>query len=173
MALEQIAIALSGAIGVWLTQDTRESWRRWACIFGMVGQPFWFYATWKAEQWGIFALCTLYTYGWARGVWTHWLSRYFQPARCEIDPSRIGDWLKRKRGRTRLGHCTSRPSCWQTNHAVAHGPHRLSQTRGFRRRPDIALVAGPAPSAAHAVDVSRPLAPGDQARFDWHTTSRS
>jgi hypothetical protein len=78
MGLDQIGIALSGVIAVWLTQDKRESWRRWACIFGMLGQPFWFYATWKAEQWGIFALCTLYTYAWARGVWTHWLSPYFQ-----------------------------------------------------------------------------------------------
>ena len=78
MGLDQIGIALSGVIAVWLTQDKRESWRRWACIFGMLGQPFWFYATWKAEQWGIFALCTLYTYAWARGVWTHWLSPYVQ-----------------------------------------------------------------------------------------------
>ena len=81
MGLDQIGIALSGVIAVWLSQDQRESWRRWACIFGMLGQPFWFYATWKAGQWGIFALCTLYTYAWARGVWTHWLSPYFQARR--------------------------------------------------------------------------------------------
>ena len=87
MGLDQIGIALGGAIAVWLTQDKRESWRRWASIFGMLGQPFWFYATWKAEQWGILALCTLYAYAWARGVWTHWLGSYFQakrqPARAE------------------------------------------------------------------------------------------
>jgi hypothetical protein len=81
MGLDQIGIALSGVIAVWLSQDKRESWRRWACIFGMLGQPFWFYATWKAGQWGIFALCTLYTYAWARGVWTHWLDPYFQARR--------------------------------------------------------------------------------------------
>ena len=78
MALEQIGITLSGVIAIWLSQDERAAWRRWACIFGMLGQPFWFYAAWKAEQWGIFALCTLYTYAWARGVWTHWLSPYVQ-----------------------------------------------------------------------------------------------
>ena len=81
MGLDQIGIALSGVIAVWLSQDKRESWRRWACIFGMLGQPFWFYATWKAGQWGIFALCTLYTYAWARGVWAHWLSPYVQARR--------------------------------------------------------------------------------------------
>ena len=42
-------------------------------VFQIFGKPFWFYAAWSAEQWGIFALCVLYTYAWARGVWTHWL----------------------------------------------------------------------------------------------------
>ena len=32
----------------------------------------WFYAAWRAEQWGILALCMLYTYAWARGLWIHW-----------------------------------------------------------------------------------------------------
>ena len=75
--MDQIGIILSGVIAVWLTQDKRTSWRRWACIFGVLAQPFWFYAAWKAEQWGIFAMCTLYSYAWVRGLWTHWLSRHF------------------------------------------------------------------------------------------------
>jgi hypothetical protein len=74
IVLDQIAILLTGVIAVWLTQDKRESWRRWAPIFGLLAQPFWFYAAWKAEQWGIFAIAMLYTYAWARGVWTHWLT---------------------------------------------------------------------------------------------------
>lgn len=73
IAPEQIAIAMTGVTAVWLSQDTRESWRRYACLFGMAGQPFWFYATYKAGQWGIFALCLLYTYSWGRGVWNNWL----------------------------------------------------------------------------------------------------
>ena len=72
MGLDQIGIALCGVVAVWLTQDQRERWRRWACIFGILGQPFWFYAAWRAEQWGILALCMLYTYAWARGLWIHW-----------------------------------------------------------------------------------------------------
>ena len=42
MGLDQIGIAFSGVLAVWLTQDKRERWRRWACIFGLLGQPFWF-----------------------------------------------------------------------------------------------------------------------------------
>ena len=73
MVLDQLGILLTGVIAVWLTQHKRESLRRWACIFGLLGQPFWFYAAWKAEQWGIVAISTLYSYAWARGIWTYWL----------------------------------------------------------------------------------------------------
>ena len=70
---EQIAIALLGVTAVWLSQDGRLNWRRWACVFGLCAQPFWFYTTAKAGQWGIFGLCFLYTWSWLRGVRTHWM----------------------------------------------------------------------------------------------------
>ena len=71
--IEQIGIAIFGVAAVFLSQDARESWRKWACVFGLAGQPFWFMATFKAEQWGIFALCFLYAYSWARGIKTFWM----------------------------------------------------------------------------------------------------
>ncbi len=77
MALEQVAIAVTGVTAVWLSQDKRDAWRRYACLFGMAGQPFWFVATWKAGQWGIFALCMLYTLSWGRGVWNNWIKPRF------------------------------------------------------------------------------------------------
>lgn len=67
MSFDQIAIPILGALAAWCSQERRESWRRWACIFGIVGQPFWFYASWKAEQWGIFAGSVLYGAAWLRG----------------------------------------------------------------------------------------------------------
>lgn len=73
--MEQIAIALTGVVAIWLTQDKREEWRRYACVFGMVGQPFWFYAAYTAEQWGIFILCIFYTWAWFKGVRLHWIER--------------------------------------------------------------------------------------------------
>jgi len=70
--IEQIGIAACGVTAVFCSQDSRESVRRWACVFGLAGQPFWFYATFVAEQWGIFALSFLYAYSWLRGVRTYW-----------------------------------------------------------------------------------------------------
>lgn len=72
--MDQIGIALTGVTAVFLSQDRRLSWRRWAGIIGCIGQPFWFYAAWKAEQWGIFGLCFLYTASWMRGVYNHWIA---------------------------------------------------------------------------------------------------
>jgi len=73
--IEQAGIAVFGVAAVFLSQDERAHWRRWACIAGLAGQPFWFYATWKAGQWGMFALCFLYALSWARGVRTYWWKR--------------------------------------------------------------------------------------------------
>ena len=64
---------LCGVSAVFLSQDHRQDWRKWACICGLLGQPFWFYATWKAGQYGIFAISFLYTYSWARGFHNQWL----------------------------------------------------------------------------------------------------
>lgn len=71
--MEQIAIAFTGVTAIWLSQSKEENWRRFACLFGLAGQPFWFWAAISAEQWGIFVLCCLYTISWARGVLNNWV----------------------------------------------------------------------------------------------------
>jgi len=71
--ISQLALGILGVIAIYLTQDSRASVRRFACLFGLASQPFWFYTTWQAEQWGIFALSILYTLSWLKGVWTNWV----------------------------------------------------------------------------------------------------
>ncbi len=71
--LEQIVIALTGITAIWLTQQRHEPWKKYACIFGLVGQPFWLYATYTTEQWGIFILAVFYTYAWFLGLKNNWL----------------------------------------------------------------------------------------------------
>lgn len=76
--LEQIAIAFTGTVAIFLTQAKSESLRRYACLVGFAGQPFWMYATLSTEQWGMFSLTVLYTIAWAKGIYIHWLSEYFK-----------------------------------------------------------------------------------------------
>lgn len=73
MSIDQIFIALFGVTAVFLSQSATESQRRWASVLGLLGQPFWFYATYAAEQWGIFCLAFLYTYSWGRGFYNNWI----------------------------------------------------------------------------------------------------
>ena len=72
--IEQLVIAVFGVTAVFLSQDGRASRRLWAPVFGLLSQPFWFYATWRAEQWGVFVLSLLYAAAWARGFWIQWIS---------------------------------------------------------------------------------------------------
>lgn len=69
----QTVIFITGFFAIWLSQDERSHFRKYACIFGLVGQPFWFYTSFMMEQWGIMALTFIYTIAWARGVFVHWL----------------------------------------------------------------------------------------------------
>ena len=71
--MEQIFIAFTGVTAVWLTQQKKQAIKKYACLLGLAGQPFWFYATYTAEQWGIFTLCIFYTYAWFQGVKSNWL----------------------------------------------------------------------------------------------------
>lgn len=72
--ISQVGIAVFGVLAVWLSQDKRIDRRRWAPVLGLLGQPFWFYAAWTAQQWGVFAMCFLYTASWARGFVNHWIN---------------------------------------------------------------------------------------------------
>ena len=47
--MDQIAIVLTGTTAIWLSQDERAAWRKWACIIGLCGQPFWFYSISKSN----------------------------------------------------------------------------------------------------------------------------
>lgn len=73
--IDQIVIGVFGTGAAYLSQDEHANRRRFACLCGLAAQPFWFYASWNAGQWGVFALSIIYTLAWARGIKTHWLGK--------------------------------------------------------------------------------------------------
>ena len=75
MGIDQIVIALTGVLAAWINQDRRHKVRRWAGVLGLVGQPFWLYASGSAAQWGMFACSLGYTVAFVRGVYIGWLAR--------------------------------------------------------------------------------------------------
>lgn len=71
--IDQIGIMVLGVTAVWLSQATEWKVQRWACLFGMCSQPFWIYAAFTANQWGILFCSALYTVSWGRGIYNNWL----------------------------------------------------------------------------------------------------
>jgi nicotinamide riboside transporter PnuC len=74
MTLDQIAIALCGAVAVWLSQSSHEPARRCACLAGLMAQPLAFYTAWQLQHAGVLALALVFTLAWVRGLWVHWLA---------------------------------------------------------------------------------------------------
>lgn len=71
---DQVLILFTGALAIILSQMKSFTFRKWGAIVGMLGQPFWFIAAWKAKQLGILIVCVVYTFGWALGVWNYWIA---------------------------------------------------------------------------------------------------
>lgn len=70
--IAQVGIAICGVSAIWLVNAREPRWARWGPVMGLLGQPFWFITTVMNGQWGIVALCFLYTWAWWRGFIKHW-----------------------------------------------------------------------------------------------------
>lgn len=73
--IDQLIIAATSVPATFLSQSKSPNLRRYACLFGAVGQPFWFYTTWTHQQWAMFALCFFYTYAWGLGIYNNWVRK--------------------------------------------------------------------------------------------------
>lgn len=73
--MEQAIIAVSGVVAIFLTQSRNADLHKYACLVGIIGQPFWMLATYKSEQWGMFVLTICYTIAWIVGIINYWFKR--------------------------------------------------------------------------------------------------
>jgi hypothetical protein len=71
--IAQIGIVFFGVMAAWLTQQRNEQLKKYACIFGLISQPFWFYSAIETNQWGIFLLSIIYTAVWLVGFKNYWV----------------------------------------------------------------------------------------------------
>ncbi len=73
MQISEIGIVTFGALAIYLVGLKPDNpWQRWGYICGLCSQPFWFYTTYHAEQWGIFGISVWYLYSWANGLRNNW-----------------------------------------------------------------------------------------------------
>ena len=72
--IEQVVIACTELTAMWLLQSKSVPKRKYSPIFGLLGQPFWFYSSYISNQWGTFLLCFLFTSIWFRIFYDYWLT---------------------------------------------------------------------------------------------------
>jgi hypothetical protein len=77
--ISQTLIGVTGVLAAWVNQDPNARLRRWASIIGLFGQPFWFYSTFTASQWGMFAVTCGFTISYGRGFYLGWLKPADRP----------------------------------------------------------------------------------------------
>ena len=73
MSIDQFMIMLTGVTAAWMLNGPETPARRWACLVGLVGQPFWFWSTWTHGQWGMLIVTAGFTLAYLRGAWLTWL----------------------------------------------------------------------------------------------------
>lgn len=77
--IEQWAIGILGTLAIYFSQQRNDNFKRYACLFGLAAQPFWYYTSYNAQQWGILTVSILYTLGWLIGLKNYWLSKIPSP----------------------------------------------------------------------------------------------
>jgi hypothetical protein len=71
--IEQAFIAITELIAVGLLQAKTRQYKKWASIFGLLGQPFWFYTSYQQEQWGVFLVCFCFLALWIKSFANNWI----------------------------------------------------------------------------------------------------
>lgn len=71
MSIDQIGIAVFGSIAILFTQ--MKGWERYACIIGLLSQPFYIFSFLAASQPGALFVSLLCTLFWLTGFWRFWI----------------------------------------------------------------------------------------------------
>lgn len=69
----QLVIAALTIPALFLVGLRHSHLRRWGFIIGFSSQPFWLYATFSPDTFGMFLVSVFTTATWFFGIWTHWI----------------------------------------------------------------------------------------------------
>jgi hypothetical protein len=69
----QVAIMFFSCLSISFFSSKRHG--KWGFVSGIIGQPFWFYATWTGEQWGMFVVSLYFMAMHLKGFYYHFWKR--------------------------------------------------------------------------------------------------
>lgn len=67
--LTQLVIAGTSIPAIWLVNQHSPDLRALAAVFGLLGQPFWFWTSFQNKQWGVFVSCFFFAGAWIYGLY--------------------------------------------------------------------------------------------------------
>lgn len=76
-AVSQYCVCALGLVTIWFVSEKSK----WACVVGLINQPFWFLTTIINQQWPLVAITTAYTLLWAKGL-SKWFREEKKERRC-------------------------------------------------------------------------------------------
>lgn len=71
MSIQAAILLFTGTALLLIALPESIRWRRWGYLIGLLAQPFWYCATYRHEQWGMFIVSLLCTFSWMLGVWNY------------------------------------------------------------------------------------------------------
>jgi hypothetical protein len=74
MTISQVFIFILGASSIYLV-GRNDKISKYGFIIGLMSQPFWLYSTSMDKNWGMFALCLVYTFSWINGIYNHFYKK--------------------------------------------------------------------------------------------------
>jgi hypothetical protein len=78
--LSQSIAVITGCWSMWLVNQKHEEHpnKRWACILGLISEPFWLYTLIFHGQWIAIIIKLFYTYSWSLGIYNFWIKPYLE-----------------------------------------------------------------------------------------------
>lgn len=73
LVLVNLAIAINGVVAITLTQSDDPKVSKWACVFGLIGQPAWFALAIMGNSYGLLVVSVMYAQAWWKGFNRLWL----------------------------------------------------------------------------------------------------
>jgi hypothetical protein len=84
--ISQSFAVILGCWSMWLVNQKHKEHpnKRWACILGLISEPFWMFTLLYHGQWIAIIVKLFYTYSWSVGIYNFWIKPYQEKKKNEI-----------------------------------------------------------------------------------------
>lgn len=79
MIINEVCYTILTCLAIWLAGRTGPE-RRWCYISGVASTPFWLYAAYYTQEFGLLVTTLFCSYSWATGLFNYWI----KPTKVEV-----------------------------------------------------------------------------------------